>query len=39
MIEMLEEMGENGFLYKQEEIFKQATNIDELISYLDDERC
>ena len=38
MLEMLEEMGKNGFLYKQEEIFKQATTIDEIITYLDNVR-
>lgn len=36
MIEMIDEMGEKGFLYKQEEIFKTANSIDEIFEYLDE---
>ena len=34
MIDMINDMGEKGFLYKQEEIFKIATSIDEIKEYL-----
>ena len=34
MIKMIDEMGEKGFLYKQDEIFKVATTIDEIFEYL-----
>ena len=34
MIKMIEEMDEKGFLYKQEELFKVATTIDEIFDYL-----
>ena len=34
MLEMLEDMDKKGFLYKQEEIFKTATSIDEIFNYL-----
>ena len=34
MLEMLNEMAVNGFLYKQEEIFKVATSIDEIFELL-----
>ena len=34
MFEMLDEMGEKGFLYKQEEMFKTANSIDEILGYL-----
>ena len=35
MIEMIDEMGEKGFLYKQNEIYKVACTIDEIFEYLD----
>lgn len=35
MFEMIDEMGEKGFLYKQDEIFKVATSIDEIFDYLE----
>lgn len=35
MLKMLDEMGEKGFLYKQTEIFKIATSIDEIFEYLE----
>ncbi len=34
MLDMIDEMGEKGFLYKQEEIFKTAEDIDEIFKYL-----
>lgn len=34
MIEMIDEMGEKGFLYKQEELFKVCNSIDEIFEYL-----
>ena len=34
MFEMLDDMDEKGFLYKQEEIFKIANSIDEIFEYL-----
>lgn len=34
MLKMIDEMGEKGFLYKQEELFKVATTIDEIFDYL-----
>ena len=34
MFEMIDEMEEKGFLYKQEEMFKTANSIDEILSYL-----
>lgn len=34
MFEMIDEMGEKGFLYKQEELFKIANNITEIRKYL-----
>lgn len=34
MLEMIDEMGEKGFLYKQEEIFKTANSIDEVFEHL-----
>ena len=36
MLKMIEEMGEKGFLYKQEEIFKIAASVDEIFEYLDE---
>ena len=33
MLEMIDEMGEKGFLYKQEELFKVAATIDEIFEY------
>jgi hypothetical protein len=36
MLEMIDEMGEKGFLYKQREIYKTATNIEEIFKYLGD---
>ncbi len=35
MIEMIDEMGEKGFLYKQEELFKVTDDIDEIIQYIE----
>lgn len=35
MLEMIDEMGEKGFLYKQDDIFKIADTIDEIFDYLD----
>jgi hypothetical protein len=35
MLEMIDEMGEKGFLYKQTEIFKVATTTDEIFRYLE----
>lgn len=37
MFEMIDEMSEKGFLYKQEEIFKVANSIDEILNYLLDD--
>ncbi len=34
MIEMIDEMGEKGFLYKQNELYKVAQDIDEIFEYL-----
>ena len=34
MFEMIDEMSEKGFLYKQEETFKVANTIDEIFDYL-----
>lgn len=34
MIEMIDEMGEKGFLYKQEELYKTANSIEEIFKYL-----
>lgn len=34
MFEMIDEMAENGFLYKQTEIFKTANTVDEIFEYL-----
>ena len=34
MLKMIDEMGEKGFLYKQEELFKVATTVDEIFDYL-----
>lgn len=34
MLKMIDEMNKKGFLYKQEELFKVATNIDEIFNYL-----
>lgn len=36
MLKMIEEMGEKGFLYKQEELFKVATTIDEIFKNLNE---
>ena len=35
MLEMIDEMGERGFLYKQSEIFKTANSIDEIFECLE----
>lgn len=35
MFEMLDEMGEKGFLYKQNKLFEVANNIDEIFNHLD----
>lgn len=37
MFEMIDEMSEKGFLYKQEEVFKVANTIDEVLNYLLDD--
>lgn len=34
MFEMLEEMDSKGFLYKQEELYKVADNVDDIFRYL-----
>lgn len=34
MLKMIDEMGEKGFLYKQEELYKTATNTEEVFKYL-----
>ncbi len=34
MLKMIDEMNEKGFLYKQEQLFKVATSIDEIFEYL-----
>lgn len=34
MFEMIDEMGEKGFLYKQEDIFKTAYTIDDIFKFL-----
>jgi len=34
MLKMIDEMGQKGFLYKQEEIFKVAEDIDEIFKHL-----
>ena len=34
MLEMIDEMGEKGFLYKQTEIYKVANSIDEVLKHL-----
>lgn len=34
MLEMIDEMGEKGFLYKQSEIFKVASTVEEIFEYL-----
>lgn len=36
MFEMIDEMGEKGFLYKQSEIYKTANDIDEIFKQLSD---
>ena len=35
MFEMIDEMAEKGFLYKQEETFHIANSIDEIFDYLE----
>ena len=35
MLEMIDEMGEKGFLYKQTEIYKVATTIEEALDYIE----
>lgn len=35
MLEMIEDMGEKGFLYKQSEIFKTASTVDEIFEQLE----
>lgn len=35
MLKMIDEMGEKGFLYKQNELFKVATSLDEIFEYLE----
>ena len=34
MLKMIDEMGEKGFLYKQESLFETANTIDEIFSIL-----
>ena len=34
MFEMIDEMGEKGFLYKQSELFKKASTIEEILEYV-----
>ena len=34
MLEMIDEMGDKGFLYEQSELFKTAQNIDEIFKYI-----
>ena len=34
MLNMIDEMNQKGFLYKQEEIFKEAEDIDEIFNHL-----
>lgn len=34
MFEMIDDMGEKGFLYKQEELFKKANNLDEILEII-----
>lgn len=36
MLRMIDEMGEKGFLYKQDEIFKIATSVEEVFKYLEE---
>jgi hypothetical protein len=36
MIEMIDEMGEKGFLYKQEELFKATDSIEEIFRYIEE---
>ena len=36
MLKMIDEMDEKGFLYKQEELFKVATTVDEIFDYLNE---
>lgn len=36
MLKMIEEMGEKGFLYKQEELFKVSDTIEGIFNYLED---
>lgn len=35
MLEMIDDMADKGFLYKQQEVFKVATTIDEIFEYLE----
>ncbi len=35
MFKMIDEMGDKGFLYKQEEIYRTANTIDEIFKFLD----
>ena len=35
MFEMIDDMAQKGFLYKQTEIFKTANTIDEIFEYID----
>lgn len=35
MFEMIDEMGDKGFLYKQKEIYRTANTIDEIFKFLD----
>jgi hypothetical protein len=35
MLEMIGEMNEKGFLYKQEDLFKIANDVDEIFEFLE----
>lgn len=37
MLEMIDEMGEKGFLYKQEELFRVFSSTDEIFEYLSND--
>ncbi|MBR2558446.1 MAG: TIGR00730 family Rossman fold protein [Methanobrevibacter sp.] len=35
MLEMIDEMGEKGFLYKQEDIFNVASSVEDVLNYIE----
>lgn len=35
MMEMIHEMGEKGFLYEQESLFRLTNNVDDTLNYLE----